>query len=62
MTLIELIEYASEYLRMGIARATIDLEFARMGVDPAVAAEILHTLNDDGTFFRVNTNDLNVNH
>lgn len=54
MTLIELIEYAAEYLRLGMARTTIDLEFARMGIDPAVAAEILHTLNDDGSLRRIN--------
>ena len=54
VTLIELIEYAAEYLRLGCERAMIDLEFARMGIDPAVVAEILHTLNDDGSLRRIN--------
>ena len=53
MTLIELIEYAATALRCGMARTTIDIEFARMGIDIAVVEEILSTLNDDGTYRRV---------
>lgn len=53
MTLIELIEYAATAIRSGITRQAIDLEFARMGIDLAVVAEILNTINDDGSYRRV---------
>jgi len=53
MTLIQLIESASEMLRNGNSIDHIELEFARHGVDIAVVQEIIHTLNPDGSYRRI---------
>ena len=53
MTLIELIEYASELLKKGTDKAVIQYSFVMdMGVARATADVVLDGLNDDGTFRR----------